>query len=583
MKKTLLACALLLWGAVGVGVIWNLERARQVSAAQLVPAEALLVAEFPNLPSSAMRWKGTALSEILSEPELRAFLSKPVAGMAPGADLPDALERLKRAQPRQAFLAVASLEENQPHAVAGLEFTGDRRELEPLISQALIRAQNASPQGGIRRLHYRGYRLLTFNDRGITLVGCFAKNWYFVANDVELLKATLDRLSGSGHPSLAKTAAYQVSQLALPPRADFRLFVQSPAPANRLLARFIAQPSAAQGPKFASAALATRIEGALLHDTLVIRLRGTPARVPSLNGRTLALTTSDTLFYGAMAPQLESWLGSSASGANRLIPTLMAALTPTGKPDLARFQAAFGPEHALILDWPHPSPQPDLFLASEIRDAAQARRFTEALLKRWDREDAGGVPIWTFSLAQPALFHPAVALAGSHMVAGLSSERLRPFALHAIRQPAGGQGETLERSPVFRSSVALLARPETALAYLDAAALFERIYTSLRPAAAIWGPGIPWLSAYADFDRLPSPQAISRHLSPITLSAHQAEEGIVIDTAGPVSFVELAAGLGLGAFYAAVPALKPTNPNPQSILPPAPPKPLSAPADPTDP
>ncbi len=582
MKKTLLAGALLLWGAVGAGVIWNLERARQVSAAQLAPAEALLVAEFPNLPSTAMRWKGTALSQIFAEPELRAFLSKPVAGMAPGADLPDAMERLKRLRPRQAFLAVASLEENRPRAVAGLEFTGDRRELEPLISQALIRAQNASPQGGIRRLHYRGYRLLTFNDRGVTLAGCFAKNWYFVANDVDLLKATLDRLSGSGHPVLAKTAAYRVSQLALPPRADFRLFVQSPAPANRLLARFSADKPTTPAPKFASAALASRIEGALIHDTLVIRLRGTPTRVPALNGRTLALTTSDTLFYGAMAPQLESWLGSNAPGTNRLIPTLLAAITPPGKPDLARFQAAFGPEHALLLDWPRPSPQPDLFLASEIRDPAQARRFTEALLQRWDREDAGGVPIWTFSLAQPALFHPAVALAGGHMVAGLSSERLRPFAMHAVHQPEG-KGETLERSPVFRSSVALLARPETALAYLDAATVFERIYTALRPAAAIWGPGIPWLSAYADFDRLPSPQAVSRHLSPITLSAHQAEEGIVIDTAGPVSFVELAAGLGLGAFYAAAPALRPPNPNPQSILPPAPPKALSAPADPSDP
>lgn len=591
MKKTLVAGALILVGAGGAGVFWNLREAARLSPAELVPAEAVLLAEFPDLPQTALRWQGTALHAILAEPEVRAFFSRPVAEMSPGGPWADAVERFKRVRPRQAFFAVASLADQQPQAVAGFEFSGDRREIEPLISRAMIRAQNAAPQGRLRHLHYRGCRILFFEGKEVSLAGCFAGNWYFVANNVDLLKATLDRHAGKSHTLLAYSAPYLLSRRELPPNGDFRLFIQPPVATSRLLAKMPARPAAspftapvAAGAKFQSAALSARIEGRNFHDTLVIRQSAPPSRVPLLNGRTLALTSADTVFYGAFAPQLESWFSGGAPGgglSGKLIPTLLAALAPTPGPSLARFQAAFGPEHAFLLEWPRPNPQPGLFVASQIRDPAQARRFTEAFFHSWERADADGVPMWSVSGAQPALFHPAVALTGSHLVAGLSSESLKPFARHAVGNgKPETAGATLERSGAFRTAFVPLSKPETALAYLDAAALFDRLYAALRPAAIIWGPGVAWLNRYADFQRLPSAGAVTKHLTPISLTAHPGESGIVIDTSGPVSFVELGVGLGTGAFYAALPSLRPRGPNPPAISPPPSVKPLSAPAEP---
>ena len=180
-------------------------------------------------------------------------------------------------------------------------------------------------------------------------------------------------------------------------------------------------------------------------------------------------------------------------------------------------------------------------------------------------------------MARPGLLHPAVALAGGHLVAGLSSESLKPFALRAFTSPASGKA-TLEHSPDFRASLGPLARPETGLAYLDAAAFFERLYGSLRPALLLWGTTVPWLGQYADFSQLPSAQTVSRHLSPIGLTVRQTGEGVIVDTAGPVSFVEVGAGLGAAAFYALLPALRTRDQPAPGIAPPPSLKPLSQPA-----
>lgn len=580
MKRMLLGTAVLavLLAAEAAALLWNQKKATRWNAAELVPPETLLLAECPDIPATALRWKQTALHEILAEPELRAFLRLP---SGPAGEL--ARADWKTIRPRQAFLAVTSLAENHPLAVAGLAFDGDRGELEPVIARAMIGAQNASPRGQMKRQSYRGCSIIVFTDHGITVAGCFARRWYFAANDVELLKATLDRFLDRGHAALALSPKYQTSQAAGAGAltADFRFFAQPSRASSRLLAALENDSVGVTLPRvqFETASLAVRFEKRSIHDTLWLRRPPGRAR-PRLDGRTLALTTPNTVFYGAMAPQLETWFSASGSsgqpGPGSLIPTLLAGLPSGGGSMLVQFQAAFGPEHALILDWPPGEPQPGFFLASEIRDPAQARRFMETLFRAWDRAEGSGMLLWSFPMAQPALLHPAVALVGGHVVAGFSPESLKPFATRAFATEVSGTG-TLDRSPAFHASLASLASPETGLAYLDAAALFERLYGALRPFALLWGSSVPRLDRYADFGRLPSARAVSRHLSPIGLTVRQSQDGVIVDTSGPVSFVEISTGLGAAAFYALLPAWRARERPSPGIAPPPFLKPLSRP------
>jgi len=584
MKRTLvgvvLAAACLAMG----GALWWRVQERSVCAAQLVPAEMLLLAECPDLPATAMRWKETALYALYHEPQVQAFLAQPLAALQKNDAWAGMLRSLTQIQPKQAFLAVTSVTNHMPRAVVGLAFAGQRAEVERLLAQAREQARSASPNGKLEYLPYRTFSIETFSDNGITLAGCFAQNWYFVANDVDLLKTTLDRFSGKTISALESTSAYRQSLALLPPRSDFRLFTQPGVISDRLLTRLNAsldpQESAALR-KIRAVALSTRLEEQRMRGSLFLYQPETALR-PVLNGKTLGLTTTNTLFYAAMAPLISD--DTPQRGEPRVFPglipmkILLAALN-SPPATLGLFKTAFGPEHAFLLDWPAGEIQPNVFLVSEIRDPAEARRFMESVFHAWNRADTEGISIWTLTMDDPAMaqFHPTVALTAHHLLVGLSPESLKPFASNAVHLPQG-TGATLEQSPAFQAAMATLSKPQVGIAYLDAKPFFERVYGLLRPCAMLWGNGIEGLNGVVDFSKLPVTSVIANHLTPICLSAVQTNSGILLESTGPVSFLELGEGIGVGALFLALPGLQ----EKQSLLrngstPSAPGAPLSAP------
>ncbi|MCX6966974.1 MAG: hypothetical protein NTZ46_04200 [Verrucomicrobia bacterium] len=590
MRRAVIAVALVILCLVAGVALWRGSQERLVEPAQLVPAETLLLADFPDLPATAIRWKETELYALCQEPQVQGFLAKPLAALQHNESWTGTLRSLERIQPQRAFLAVVSVTNNMPRAVGGFAYKEDRAEVERLITSARKQFQSASPEGKLERLKHRDFHIESFSEKGITLAGCFARHWYFVANDVELLKATLDRFSGKTHAALDSAPAYQQSLAVLPPHADFRLFTQPGAISERLLARlnasgqlFDPRESAALG-KLRSVALASRLEGKRMRGALFLYEPEMPPR-PVLNGKTLSLTTSNTLFYAAMAPLIsdEPLQRGNPQVFPSLIPmrTLLAALN-SPPATLAQFKTAFGPEHALLLDWPVGGGAPNLFLVCEIRDPAEARRFMENVFRAWNRADAEGVSFWTLSVDDPTMaqFHPTVALTAHHLLAGLSPESLKPFASNAVHPP--GAGATLERSVAYQGAMGTLPKPQIGFAYLDAKPVFERIYSFLRPAAILWGNGIANMNGTLDFTQLPTPEVIAGHLSPMGLSAVQTESGILLESTGPISFLELGEVLGAAAVGVALPSLG-GEPFPlprkrlPGILPPAPTTPLSAP------
>ena len=587
MKRTLVAVALAAGCLAAGGALWWRSLARPVCAAQLAPAETLLLAECPDLPATAMRWKETALCAIYHEPQVQAFLAQPLAALQKNDVWAGALRSLTQIQPKQAFLAVASVTNNMPRAVAGLAFAGDRGELERLLAQAREQARSASPNGKLEHLRYRTFSIETFSDNGITLAGCLVQNWYFLANDVDLLKATLDRFSGKTVTALDSTAAYRQSLEVLPPHSDFRLFTQPGVISERLLTRLSASGQGldlqdrAALRKIRAVALSTRLEGLFMRGSLFLYQPETALR-PVLSGKTLGLTTPNTLFYAAMAPLISE--ETPQRGEPRVFPGLipMKILLATLNPPpatLGQFKTAFGPEHAFLLDWPAGEVQPNVFLVCEIRDPTEARRFMESVFHAWNRADAGGVSFWTLTMDDPAMaqFHPTVALTAHHLLAGLSPESLKPFASNAAHPPPG-TGATLEQSPAFQGALATVTKPQVGIAYLDAKPLFERVYGLLRPCAMLWGGDIAGLNGVVDFSKLPLAPVIANHLTPLCLSAVQTSSGILLESTGPVSFLELGEGIGVGALFLAFPEFREKPPLLRNgNLPSAPGAPLSAP------
>lgn len=587
MKRALVAFVVSAACLAGGLALWSRSADQRVPAAELIPAETLLLADFPNLPATALRWKETALAQILNEPEVQGFLAKPLSQLQQNPTWAETLRSLAGIQPQQAFFAVASITNNMPHAVAGFAFRGDQRQVETLISKARAQAQTASPNGKLGVEKHGKFQIETFSNRGITLAGCFARNWYFVANDLELLKATLDRFSGKTETSLAVAPTYRESLAALPQDPDFRLFTQPGGFSDRVLAQLnplgdaVDAQEVATLRKIRAVALATRLEGRRMHDVLFFCETKAPQR-PVLSKKTLELTTENTLFYGALAPSIPEEMPQRERPASPSANPMRALLTALNSPAalLAQFKTAFGPEHAVLLNWLSAEPQPSLFLALEVRDPAKARKFMENVFSAWSRAEATGVSFWTLADDKtPAQMqiHPTVALTAHHVLGGLSLESVKPFASTAANATSGSK--TLEKSPAFIEAMATVPKPKTALAYLDAGALFERVYGLLRPAAMLWGGAIPDLAGAVDFGKMPTTDSIGKHLSPICLSALQTDSGLLIESTGPVTFLEVSAGMGAVAGAILMPAIRinPSTPGRNPILPPGGFKPLSAP------
>jgi len=58
---------------------------------------------------------------------------------------------------------------------------------------------------------------------------------------------------------------------------------------------------------------------------------------------------------------------------------------------------------------------------------------------------------------------------------------------------------------------------------------------------------MPAISDYVDVGKLPPPETVAKHLSPIVSSQHYETDGYVTESIGPVTLSEAAIGLGLPA------------------------------------
>ena len=94
------------------------------------------------------------------------------------------------------------------------------------------------------------------------------------------------------------------------------------------------------------------------------------------------------------------------------------------------------------------------------------------------------------------------------------------------RGGAGGDGGV-------QAAAALVEEPTTSFTYVDTKAIFGRVYGLFRGVASMGF--MPHLSDYVDIGKLPAPETITRHLSPMVASGSVKDGGLLMESAGPVT------------------------------------------------
>ena len=562
MKKAISAVStvIVMSGLAAGLLVWKKAEAPKAPVAQWLPSGTVLLVELPDLAWSETRWPQTALHALAQEPEIAAFLERPRSKLPQGKIWADPLEHLRQADLQQGFFSVARIADNMPHMRGGIRFRGTRREaMEAMVAKVRTQAQAASPAGKSDLLRHGSFEIETFSDKGVTVTGAFANDWYFFGNDVGLLKSVLDRFAAPKSPgSLVDDALYTRALVHLPADADFRYY----ASASDIIEKLTAL-TAASGRSL-DAAQTTRMEGERMHDTFFVLQPGY-ARLPELSRKTLALTSPGTLLYYATVPTLPDrvdlppgGLGGMPGAAGGLLGGLQGVLTMLGEQGvrIADFKNAFGPEFAGVLNWPAPSSDsldnvssPSLQISAEVRNPAAARKFTDALCAGWPRENAPGLTLFRFPATDGT--PPVLGLTDRFLLASLGAD---PVKSAAAKARAGGP--TLEQSAGFKAALASVVRPGTTLLYIDTKPLFERVYEWLRPMAMIWANFVPHAGDYVQMARLPSTEVIARHLQPMVVSSSQQPEGTLVESAGTVTFFQAATAVAAITGAAAVPVIQ---------------------------
>src|SRR5687768_8419153 len=307
MKKIVLP--LLVIAALAAVAAFFIHRAAPTRprAVELVPDTAMVFAHVPDVRGTVERFGTTEMSKLGQEPEVQAFLDRPLAKAPQSAELQAHLLRLAQVDARERFIAVNSFDGPTPQLLGGFAFNGSRKSVRDLLEPARVQLQKARPASKIDLVTYGAAEIELLTDKEFTVAQTIHKDWCLISTDLTLLHRTLDRLDGKKVEggSLAGAALFLEATAPLPAGRE-GLFYARLSDLTKRLADLMAatgQPVARdveQLKRFRAITASTTINAGKFLDTIFVLAPGSTPE-PQLTRNALALTSPATLVYYSAA------------------------------------------------------------------------------------------------------------------------------------------------------------------------------------------------------------------------------------------------------------------------------------------
>ncbi len=560
MKKLIPVLCLALVAAVGAFFVLKKVTLHVPRAAELVPAETVLFLQVPDALRSVQRFTKTAMWQIFKDPEMQEFVGTPPKEAPVAEEASRIGERVLRVVPREGFLAITSVDGPVPTFVAGFAYSGRQKDAEALMAEWRKQVRGGWPAGKADLVTIGTREIETFTDKDFVLAEVFCDGWYFIADDLELLEKTIERLDGKADigTSLAASAIFKEATAPLPPLPDALMVAQLGTVMERLTSLMVASgqkndPKELDELKATKAlAAATKFDGEQCRDTIFVMRPGGVKEAP-LARNALALSSPATLLYYAMMLPAKIELSEQTAPMLALIPgfsVMNEALAERGL-SLGDFPAAFGPEMGSLLEWRIGDESPVFLLALDVRDREKAAAFVNVFASEWTKSERLGVTLLTAPADPASPNSPTIALTENFVVFGMSPEMVRS----GIAQLRTGSPR-LDATAGFASSVKAVVVPTGGFGYIDLRTLFERSYSTLKPLLGMVLAMAPEVGQYMDAGKLPPAGTISKYLGPIVYSQATTEQGTIVESTGPLTFNQILLVAAAGAIKAALPAMQ---------------------------
>ena len=562
MSRLILFLITIVVVVLAVGYAVRSRRAPTVVVASLLPNGTVALAHVPDFEKSRDDWHRSDIYQLYLEPSVQDFLHKPLSHVPHSGGVAQHSKELEELDPKDAFLALTSTENDQPTFVGGFRYHGSQSDAEKIVGPWKTRLLGTSGTGATTEtIDYQKASIQVSRVSSVTLCTAYEKQWFLAANRVEALEAAIDRLRGTAKTSegsLATDQNFRDAMSHMPADYSLGFYVQPKTLIDKLtnLRKSIGQsPPPGQLDilsRMKSFCGATRFDGGKLHDYFFV---GMPELVKGadLTRNSLALTTPDTFLYGATLLDLSrqfaltdpsmssSFLGDRLQKIGRGLAA--AGITP------AEWQIVFGNELSAMADWRSDNRVPSPLVAFPVKDFAKAKQFAVTLARvldddgEWVESDKDGVHYISspYRMGMVTL-QPTIAVSERFLVAGVDLA-----AVQAAFARVASNAANVTSGTGYRQAVKAMPPPTRAFSYLDLGLLYGRLDAALRPMLMMSAAFMPAMGEYVDVVKLPTAETIAKHLTPIVSSQRYDRDGYVGESIGPITMSQAAIGVTAAA------------------------------------
>ncbi len=559
MKRIFFVLITLAVAAFAGWYYWNVsQNISSASVATLLPRETIFVAQMPDFNRAYDEWQRCDIYQLYREPTVQDFLRKPLSNAPKSGAVSQRLREIQQLAPKNAFVALTSIENNNPKVVGGFRFNRSREEAERIIERwrSALMGQNSNRKRD--KVQYQRHEIEVIKAAPFSVATAYNPPWFFAATDVPELEALLDRADRrrkSPENRLDSDEAYREA-IARRPSNYVAFFYLQPKTFSQRLAALRAAVGSTPAPgegtmleKMRCIMASMQFENGKLHDVLFL---GMPKleHDTTLTRSSVSLGTKDTFLYLAMLPNLGEKMDTLNQAAAFAGTKMFQALSDSSI-TAADFKAAFGVELGSLADWPPSAHWPSLLVTLPVTDTTKAGKILEALLRAdegtWTQTEKDGVRYFSKqSMASFVAITPTIALSDRMLIAGLNPVSVE----EAIKRSGSGLSE-LADSQIYKAAARLLPAPTNFFAYIDAAQLYSRLDASLRPMLLMAAAFVPAVAGSIDPSKLPAPEVITKHLSPIVSSQRYDRDGYVAESIGPITLDQLGIGVAIFSSFGA--------------------------------
>ena len=559
MKRLLLM--VLIAALAAVGILYGLRRADRTPHAAvtaLLPRGTIALAHFPDFHRTRDEWHQSDLYKLYQEPAVQDFLNKPLSRVPQSDTVSETVSDIEQLDLKDAFIAVTSIDNAEPHFAGGFRFHGSQSEAEKIVGR--WRSQIVRDASAHESQDYEQHKIDIVGAAPNQIATVYDGQWLFASNDLAELKAVLDRAdgraaatagsSGGGKLTLEGDDTFHAAMKHMPASYALLFYLQPKALSGKLASLSNAIGTSAEQSamleQIRSICAAPRFDKGKIRNVLFVGMPKAQSD-QKLTRSSLALGSADTVLYLAtlLNPGRLAGIDQGGLPLGSWLQKVFDVATGAGV-SVDDWKAAFDLELGSLADWPQSARWPSIITCLHVKDPIRANKIANALTHAidedapWTKTEKNGV-LYFYMQSPAALFAitPTIALSNQLLIVGLDSASVES----AISRNTKASG-ALADSSAYKSAVRAVPAPTDAFIYVDTALLYSRLDAGLRPMLLMSAAFMPAISDYVDVGKLPPPEIVAKHLTPLVSSQRYDGDGYVTESTGPVT---LDIGLALPA------------------------------------